>query len=66
MRDPIPPTGLRAARLMKGWRVIDLAKAIHVAESTVWRIETGAIKQPRLGVRKALAKALGVAESKLF
>ena len=66
MPDPIPPTGLRKARLMKGWRIGALADEIGVPASTLWRIETGVIKEPRLGIRRALAKALGVSEAKLF
>lgn len=64
--EPIPPIGLRKARLLKGWRIGALAKAIGVAESSIYRIETGTIKEPRQGIRRALAKALGVSEAKLF
>lgn len=59
MPDLKPASRLRLARVAKGWRIGALAEAIDVAESTLWRIETGAIKQPRLEIRRALAKALG-------
>ncbi len=66
MADPSPPTGLRKARLLKGWRIGALAKAIGVAESSLYRIETGAIIEPRHEIRRALAKALGAKETDLF
>ena len=66
MADPKPPTGFRAVRLMKGWGIKALADAIDVEESTIWRIETGAIKAPRLEIRIALAKALKMKQADLF
>jgi transcriptional regulator with XRE-family HTH domain len=66
MRDPAPPTGLRKARLLKGWGVKALAEAIDVEESTIWRIEAGRTKEPTSEHRIALAKALGVSAAKLF
>lgn len=66
MPDLKPASRLRLARVAKGWRIGALAHEIGVPASTLWRIETGSIKEPRQTIRKALAKALGVAESKLF
>jgi transcriptional regulator with XRE-family HTH domain len=66
MRKPVPPTGLCAVRLMKGWRRGALADAVGLAPCSLYRIETGKTKQPKLATRRALTKVLGVAESKLF
>lgn len=66
MPDLKPASRLRLARVAKGWRIGALADEMGVPASTLWRIETGAIKEPRLRIRKALAKVLGVAESQLF
>jgi transcriptional regulator with XRE-family HTH domain len=66
MLDRRPGSPLRVARVRAGWGVGELAKAIGVPESTLWRIETEVIKEPRQGIRKALAKVLGVPASKPF
>jgi len=66
MRKPVPPRGLRAVRLMKGWGIKALAEAIGIEESTLWRLESGATKAPKVATRVALAKALGVSDAALF
>jgi DNA-binding XRE family transcriptional regulator len=66
VHDRKPASKLRLARVAEGWGVGALAAAIDVAESTIWRIETGAIKEPRPWIRRALARKLGVSVSKLF
>jgi transcriptional regulator with XRE-family HTH domain len=66
MRKPVPPHGLRAVRLMKGWGIKALADAIGIEESTLWRLESGATKAPKVETRVALAKVLGVSEPMLF
>jgi transcriptional regulator with XRE-family HTH domain len=66
MRNPVAPTGLRKARLLKGWPIGALAAAVNVAESTLYRIEQGLIKEPRQEIRRALAKVLKVKEADLF
>jgi transcriptional regulator with XRE-family HTH domain len=66
MRKPVPPHGLRAVRLMKGWGIKALADAIGVQESTIWRLESGATKNPSEKTRQGLQCVLGVSASKLF
>jgi transcriptional regulator with XRE-family HTH domain len=66
MRKPIPPVGLRAVRLMKGWRIGALADEAGVAPSTIRRLETGQHKEPSQNTRVALSRVLGVSASKLF
>ena len=66
MRDPIPPTGLRKARLLKGWRLVDLADRVGLNAATIWRLETRGTGAPRPTTRRKLADALGVSESDLF
>jgi len=66
MRKPVPPRGLRAVRLMKGWRIGVLAAEADMAESTIRRLETGSTKEPSQRTRRALAKVLRVSVSKLF
>jgi len=63
---PVPPTGLRSVRLMKGWRIGALAQDADVAVSPIRRLETGLTKEPSQKTCKALAKVLEVSPSKLF
>jgi transcriptional regulator with XRE-family HTH domain len=51
---------------MKGWGIKALADAIGIEESTLWRLESGATKAPKVETRVALAKVLGVSEPMLF
>jgi transcriptional regulator with XRE-family HTH domain len=60
MREPMPPSRLRAARLMKGWRIIDLAGAVGLRENGLYRIESGRTKAPKLATRRRLAAVLKV------
>jgi len=66
MAEHKPASRLRLARVAKGFGVGELAEAINVAESTLYRIETGVIKEPSVKTRRALAKALGVRPEALF
>lgn len=66
MRDPVPPSPLRAARLLAGWRVPALAAAVGLSENGLYRIESGRTKMPTPDHRRRLAAVLGVAESELF
>jgi transcriptional regulator with XRE-family HTH domain len=59
MRDPVPPSRLRAARLMAGWKINDLAAVVGLSRWTLWRFETG-LRQPTPTTRRALSDALGV------
>ena len=65
-RKPVPPTGLRAVRLMKGWPIGELAEAADMAISTIRRLETGSTKEPSQKTRRELSRLLGVSPSKLF
>ncbi len=66
MPDLKPARPLRLARVRAGWRIGALAQAIDVAETTLWRLETGLTKEPSQKTRTALGTVLGVAPSKLF
>jgi transcriptional regulator with XRE-family HTH domain len=43
-----------------------LQQANQVSDNGLYRIESGRTKKPKDATRRALAKALGVAQSKLF
>jgi transcriptional regulator with XRE-family HTH domain len=66
MSDPVPPSPLRAARLLAGWRGPDLAAAVGLNENTLYRIESGRTKKPTPKTRQKLAAALKVKEADLF
>lgn len=65
MADPKPPTGLRRARLLAGWRISDLKKATGLSRQSLWRFETG-LGNPKAETRRKLAAALGIKEAVLF
>jgi transcriptional regulator with XRE-family HTH domain len=65
MRDPMPPSRLRAARQKKGWRIIDLKEATGLSRQCLWRLEMG-LRKPKPTTRTKLAKALGVPAADLF
>ena len=65
MRRPVPPTGLRAVRLMKGWPIGLLAQEADMAISTIRRAETG-LTEPSQKTRRALSRVLGVSAATLF
>lgn len=66
MRDLRPGSPLRVARVKSGWKLGALAAKVGLTPNGLYRIETEIVKQPKLATRKAIAKALGVAESTLF
>lgn len=56
--------GLKAWRLWKGWKQVELAQASGVTPATISRLEHG---QPaRLGTVAKLAKGLGIAREQLL
>lgn len=57
---------LRAARLAAGLSVTDLALAAHIAETTVYRLESGAHELRHMRVARDLAAALGVSVAHLL
>ena len=65
VRDPVPPSPLRAARLLRGFKAADLAKTVGVCRMTLWRFESG-LRQPTTPTRRALSDALGAKEDDLF
>ena len=66
-KTPVPPTGLRKARLLAGWKLCDLAKEVGLeSEISLWRIETGRTKNPTPEHRRRLAAVLKVKEAVLF
>lgn len=67
MADRRPASALRLARVRAGWRITDLAAAVGLKNrSSLYRIEAGRTKRPRLKTRERLAAALGVREADLF
>lgn len=66
MNKPVPPTGLRAVRLMTGWPIGLLAQEADVAISTIRRLETGVTVEPSEKTRRALSRVLKVTEASLF
>jgi transcriptional regulator with XRE-family HTH domain len=66
MRDLKPASRLRVERVRAGWGLKALATAVGLNRSSLFRIENGTTSQPRLEIRKALAKALGAKETDLF
>jgi transcriptional regulator with XRE-family HTH domain len=65
MREPMPPSPLRAARQKKGLRITDLKDATGLSRQCLWRLEMG-LRQPKPMTRKKLSDALGVPAAKLF
>lgn len=51
---------MKAEREKKGWSQSDLARAARIPQPTIWRLETGAIGQPKADTLIALAKAFKV------
>jgi len=66
MRKPVPPVGLRAARLLRGWPIGALAEAADMAPSTIRRLETGSTHEPTDRVRRDLSRVLKVSQRELF
>jgi putative transcriptional regulator len=57
---------LRALRLERGYRQIDLAKRAKVTNVYLSQLENGRKKNPSLAVLRRLAKALGVPVTELL
>jgi len=51
---------IRAARLKRGWRQVDLAARAGVSQATVWRMERGHIPEMTLAVLRQVAAALEI------
>jgi len=65
-QDRKPASKLRLTRVAKGWPQAVLAAKVGLNRRSLYQIESGQTKTPKLATRKALAKALGVSVSKLF
>jgi putative transcriptional regulator len=57
---------LKALRLERGYRQIDLAKRAKVTNVYLSQLENGRKKNPSLAVLRRLAKALGVPVTELL
>jgi transcriptional regulator with XRE-family HTH domain len=57
-----PGLGLRVrrARMWRGWRQADLARAIGVSANALSQIERGTVQNPSSGLVRAIAVTLGV------
>lgn len=51
---------IRAARLKRGWRQLDLALAARVSKTTIARVESGLLETLTLGKLRMVARALDV------
>jgi transcriptional regulator with XRE-family HTH domain len=51
---------IRAARLKRGWRQVDLAARAGVSQATIWRVERGHIPEMTLGVLRQVAGAMEI------
>ena len=58
----IPQFGQRVARIRqeRGLSVQELATQAKTTYQTIWRIETGAMKDPGIHLARRIARALGV------
>jgi DNA-binding XRE family transcriptional regulator len=61
-----PASKLRLARITAGWRLGDLAAAVGINKSTLYRLEMGQIAHPSEPKQQALSSLLGVSSAKLF
>src|SRR5688572_14591779 len=60
MQDAQVGSTVRAARIRRGWRQLDLARAAHVSRATVSRIERGHVGTLSLDLLRAVAAALDI------
>jgi transcriptional regulator with XRE-family HTH domain len=51
---------IKAARVKRGWRQVDLAAKAGVSQATIWRVERGHIPEMTLGVLRKVAGALEI------
>jgi transcriptional regulator with XRE-family HTH domain len=60
MEDLRLGAAIRAARMKRGWRQVDLAVKAGVSQATVWRVERGQIPEMTLGMLRQVAAALEI------
>jgi len=51
---------VRVLRQQRGWSQSRLSQESGIPQPTIWRLERGLIKEPKLGQLKLLAKAFGI------
>jgi transcriptional regulator with XRE-family HTH domain len=51
---------IRAARVRRGWRQVDLAKAAGVSTGTISRLERGQVDRTPMGILRSVAAALDI------
>lgn len=56
---------IKALREAKGWTQNHLAEVAEVPQPTIWRLERGLIRNPKMELLRKLARALGVTVDEL-
>jgi transcriptional regulator with XRE-family HTH domain len=65
-QDRKPASRLRLARIARGYPQAVLAAKVGLNRRSLYEIESGRTRNPKLATRQRLARALGIAQGQLF